>query len=124
MTKKTFYITTPIYYPSGNLHIGHAYSTVAGDAMARYKRLRGYDVYYLAGTDEHGLKIQKKADEKGVTPQRYVDEVVSGIKQLWKELDISYNDFIRTTEDRHKQSVEKIFAKLLEQGDIYLDEYE
>ena len=124
MTKKTFYITTPIYYPSGNLHIGHAYSTVAGDAMARYKRLRGYDVYYLTGTDEHGLKIQKKADEKGVTPQEYVDEIVSGIKQLWKELDISYNDFIRTTEDRHKQSVEKIFAKLLEQGDIYLDEYE
>ncbi|GAA0310957.1 methionyl-tRNA synthetase [Gracilibacillus halotolerans] len=124
MTNKTFYITTPIYYPSGNLHIGHAYSTVAGDAMARYKRLRGYDVYYLTGTDEHGLKIQKKANEKGVTPQQYVDEIVSGIKQLWKELDISYNDFIRTTEDRHKQSVEKIFARLLEQGDIYLDEYE
>ncbi|SDK59887.1 methionine--tRNA ligase [Sediminibacillus albus] len=122
--KKTFYITTPIYYPSGNLHIGHAYTTVAGDAMARYKRLRGYDVMYLTGTDEHGQKIQKKADEKGVTPQKYVDEIVSGIKDLWKRLDISYVDFIRTTEERHKQTVEKIFAQLLEQGDIYLDEYE
>ena len=124
MTKKTFYLTTPIYYPSGNLHIGHAYSTVAGDAMARYKRLRGYDVYYLTGTDEHGLKIQKKANEEGVTPQEYVDKIVSGIKKLWKELDISYSDFIRTTEERHKRSVEKIFARLLEQGDIYLDQYE
>ncbi|KAB8126548.1 methionine--tRNA ligase [Gracilibacillus oryzae] len=121
---KTFYITTPIYYPSGNLHIGHAYSTVAGDAMARYKRLRGYDVRYLTGTDEHGQKIQKKADEAGVTPQQYVDNIVSGIKDLWEKLDISYSDFIRTTEDRHKKVVEKIFAQLLEQGDIYLDEYE
>ncbi|MBM7573136.1 methionine--tRNA ligase [Aquibacillus albus] len=122
--KKSFYITTPIYYPSGNLHIGHAYTTVAGDAMARYKRLRGYDVMYLTGTDEHGQKIQKKADEKGVQPQAYVDEIVSGIKDLWEKLDISYVDFIRTTEDRHKKIVEKIFAQLLEQGDIYLDEYE
>ncbi|WP_026770991.1 methionine--tRNA ligase [Sediminibacillus sp. JSM 1682029] len=122
--KKTFYITTPIYYPSGNLHIGHAYTTVAGDAMARYKRLRGYDVMYLTGTDEHGQKIQKKADEKGVSPQVYVDEIVSGIKDLWQRLDISYVDFIRTTEERHKQTVEKIFARLLDQGDIYLDEYE
>ncbi|QDP38812.1 methionine--tRNA ligase [Radiobacillus deserti] len=122
--KKTFYITTPIYYPSGNLHIGHAYTTVAGDAMARYKRLRGYDVMYLTGTDEHGQKIQKKADEKGQTPQKYVDDIVSGIKTLWDKLEISYVDFIRTTEDRHKKVVEKIFAQLLEQGDIYLDEYE
>ncbi|MDL4839078.1 methionine--tRNA ligase [Aquibacillus sp. LR5S19] len=122
--KKTFYLTTPIYYPSGNLHIGHAYSTVAGDVMARYKRLRGYDVMYLTGTDEHGQKIQKKADENGVTPQKYVDEIVSGIKDLWEKLDISYDDFIRTTEERHKKVVEKIFAQLLEQGDIYLDEYE
>ncbi len=122
--KKTFYITTPIYYPSGNLHIGHAYSTVAGDAMARYKRLRGYDVRYLTGTDEHGQKIQIKADDAGITPQAYVDEIVSGIKDLWEKLDISYSDFIRTTEERHKKVVEKIFAKLLEQGDIYLDEYE
>jgi methionyl-tRNA synthetase len=121
---KTFYLTTPIYYPSGNLHIGHAYTTVAGDAMARYKRLRGYDVMYLTGTDEHGQKIQRKAEEKGVTPQQYVDEIVSGIQELWKKLDISYDDFIRTTQDRHKQIVDKIFARLLEQGDIYLDQYE
>ncbi|PAE18604.1 methionine--tRNA ligase [Bacillus sp. 7504-2] len=122
--KKTFYLTTPIYYPSGNLHIGHAYTTVAGDAMARYKRLRGYDVMYLTGTDEHGQKIQQKAQEKGVTPQEYVDEIVAGIQDLWKKLDISYDDFIRTTQERHKAVVEKIFAQLLEQGDIYLDQYE
>lgn len=122
--KKTFYLTTPIYYPSGNLHIGHAYTTVAGDAMARYKRLRGYDVMYLTGTDEHGQKIQRKAEEKGVTPQEYVDEIVAGIKELWKKLDVSYDDFIRTTEERHKKVVEKIFNQLLEQGDIYLGEYE
>lgn len=121
---KTFYITTPIYYPSGNLHIGHAYTTVAGDAMARYKRLRGYDVMYLTGTDEHGQKIQRNAAEQGKSPQQYVDEIVSGIKDLWKKLDISYDDFIRTTEDRHKNIVEKIFARLIEQDDIYLDHYE
>lgn len=124
MEKKTFYLTTPIYYPSGNLHIGHAYTTVAGDAMARYKRMRGYNVMYLTGTDEHGQKIQRKAEEQGVTPQAYVDGIVSGIKELWQKLDISYDDFIRTTEDRHKQVVEKIFARLVEQGDIYLDQYE
>ncbi|MBY0124475.1 methionine--tRNA ligase [Bacillus sp. S/N-304-OC-R1] len=122
--KKTFYLTTPIYYPSGNLHIGHAYTTVAGDAMARYKRLRGFDVMYLTGTDEHGQKIQEKAEEKGVSPQQYVDEIVAGIQELWKKLDISYDDFIRTTQDRHKEVVQKIFAQLLEQGDIYLGEYE
>nr|WP_249315893.1 methionine--tRNA ligase [Bacillus sp. FJAT-49711] len=121
---KTFYITTPIYYPSGNLHIGHAYTSVAGDAMARYKRMRGYDVMYLTGTDEHGQKIQQKAEESGLTPQAYVDEIVSGIQDLWKKLDISYDDFIRTTETRHKQVVEKIFKQLLDQGDIYLDVYE
>jgi methionyl-tRNA synthetase len=121
---KTFYITTPIYYPSGNLHIGHAYTTVAGDAMARYKRLRGFDVMYLTGTDEHGQKIQRNAQEKGKSPQQYVDEIVSGIQDLWKKLDISYDDFIRTTENRHKDIVEKIFARLMEQGDIYLDQYE
>ncbi len=122
--KKTFYITTPIYYPSGNLHIGHAYTTVAGDAIARYKRLKGFDVMYLTGTDEHGQKIQKKADEKGITPQAYVDEIVSGIQVLWDKLDISHTDFIRTTQPRHKEVVEKIFKQLLDQGDIYLDEYE
>ncbi|WP_040206584.1 methionine--tRNA ligase [Neobacillus jeddahensis] len=121
---KSFYLTTPIYYPSGNLHIGHAYTTVAGDAMARYKRMRGYDVMYLTGTDEHGQKIQRKAEEAGITPQQYVDGIVNGIKELWNKLDISYDDFIRTTEERHKQVVEKIFARLLEQGDIYLDQYE
>lgn len=121
---KTFYLTTPIYYPSGNLHIGHAYTTVAGDAMARYKRMRGFDVMYLTGTDEHGQKIQRNAEEKGISPQQYVDGIVDGIKDLWKKLDISYDDFIRTTEERHKKIVEKIFARLLEQGDIYLDKYE
>ncbi|MCM3570818.1 methionine--tRNA ligase [Neobacillus mesonae] len=121
---KTFYLTTPIYYPSGNLHIGHAYTTVAGDAMARYKRMRGYDVMYLTGTDEHGQKIQRKAEEAGITPQEYVDGIVSGIKELWNKLDISYDDFIRTTENRHKEVVEKIFKRFLDQGDIYLDQYE
>ncbi len=124
MGEKTFYITTPIYYPSGKLHIGHAYTTVAGDAMARYKRLKGFDVMYLTGTDEHGQKIQQKAEEKGVSPKEYVDEIVSGIKELWKKLDISYDDFIRTTEERHKTVVEKIFKQLVDQGDIYLGEYE
>ncbi|WP_099158911.1 methionine--tRNA ligase [Virgibacillus ndiopensis] len=122
--KNTFYLTTPIYYPSGNLHIGHAYSTVAGDAMARYKRMRGFDVMYLTGADEHGQKIQRKAEEKGVSPQEYVDEIVSGIQDLWQKLKITNDDFIRTTQERHKKVVEKIFAQLLDQGDIYLDEYE
>ncbi|WP_347861776.1 methionine--tRNA ligase [Salimicrobium sp. PL1-032A] len=122
--KNTFYITTPIYYPSGNLHIGHAYTTVAGDAMARYKRLRGYDVMYLTGTDEHGQKIQRKAEEKGVSPIEYVDDIVDGIQDLWDKLDISYDDFIRTTQERHKQVVAKIFDYLMEKGDIYLGEYE
>jgi methionyl-tRNA synthetase len=122
--KKTFYITTPIYYPSDKLHIGHAYSTVAGDAIARYKRLRGYDVMYLTGTDEHGQKIERKAREKGKSPQQFVDDIVAGIKELWRRLEISNDDFIRTTEPRHKQAVQKIFNKLLEQDDIYLGTYE
>ncbi|ALS22893.1 MULTISPECIES: methionine--tRNA ligase [Paenibacillus] len=122
--KKSFYITTPIYYPSDKLHIGHAYSTVAGDVVARYKRLRGYDVMYLTGTDEHGQKIERKAQEAGKTPQQFVDDIVAGIKDLWKKLDISYDDFIRTTEPRHKEAVEKIFARLMEQDDIYLGHYE
>jgi len=122
--RNTFYITTPIYYPSDKLHIGHAYTTVAGDAMARYKRLRGFDVLYLTGTDEHGQKIEQKAKEKGVSPQQFVDDIVKGIKELWNKLDISYDDFIRTTEDRHEKVVQKIFAQLLEQGDIYRDTYE
>jgi methionyl-tRNA synthetase len=123
-SKKTFYITTPIYYPSDRLHIGHAYTTVAGDALARYKRLRGYDVRYLTGTDEHGQKIERKAKEAGVTPQEYVDGIVAGIKTLWDKLDISYDDFIRTTQERHKKAVQKIFKRLVDQGDIYLGEYE
>jgi methionyl-tRNA synthetase len=122
--EKTFYITTPIYYPSDKLHIGHAYTTVAGDVMARYKRLRGYHVMYLTGTDEHGQKIERKAAEKGVTPQQFVDEIVLSIKELWKKLDISYDDFIRTTEIRHKQFVERMFEQLLRQDDIYLGHYE
>ncbi len=121
---KTFYLTTPIYYPSGNLHIGHAYSTVSGDAMARYKRLRGYDVMYLTGTDEHGQKIQNAAAEAGLGEKEYLDGIVDTIQALWKKLKISNDDFIRTTEDRHTQIVEKIFTQLLDQGDIYLDEYE
>lgn len=120
----TFYITTPIYYPSGNLHIGHAYSTVAGDAIARYKRMRGYDVMYLTGTDEHGQKIQRKAEENGQTPIAYLDGMVSGIQDLWKKLKITNDDFIRTTEERHKTVVAKIFDQLIQQGDIYLDQYE
>jgi methionyl-tRNA synthetase len=121
---KTFYITTPIYYPSDKLHIGHAYTTVAGDAMARYKRLRGYRVHFLTGTDEHGQKIERRARERGMEPKPFVDGIVAGIQELWKKLDISYDDFIRTTEDRHKRVVEKIFARLVEQGDIYKGEYE
>ncbi|WP_426381844.1 methionine--tRNA ligase [Bacillus velezensis] len=120
----TFYITTPIYYPSGKLHIGHAYTTVAGDAMACYKRLKGFDVRYLTGTDEHGQKIQQKAEEENITPQAYVDRAVAEIQKLWKQLDISHDDFIRTTESRHKEIIEKVFQKLLDNGDIYLDEYE
>ncbi|EIA19345.1 methionine--tRNA ligase [Listeria fleischmannii] len=120
----TFYITTPIYYPSGKAHIGHAYTTVAGDAMARYKRLKGFDVFYLTGTDEHGQKIQAKAEEKGISEQAYVDEIASGFKGLWEKLEITNTDFIRTTEPRHKNGVEKIFQKLVDQGDIYLGEYE
>ncbi|HZG85095.1 methionine--tRNA ligase [Paenibacillus sp.] len=123
-TRNTFYITTPIYYPSDKLHIGHAYCTVAADVMARYKRLRGYDVRFLTGTDEHGQKIERKAKEKGVTPQAYVDHIVSGIKELWSKLHITHDDFIRTTEERHKRSVERIFQQLLDQGDIYLGTYE
>jgi len=124
MKKKTFYITTPIYYPSDKLHIGHSYTTVAADAMARYKRLRGYDVMFLTGTDEHGQKIQRIAEEKGVTPKQYVDEIVAGIKELWKLLNISNDKFIRTTDKQHEETVQKIFKKLYDQGDIYKSEYE
>ncbi|WP_330994587.1 methionine--tRNA ligase [Staphylococcus pseudintermedius] len=124
MVKDTFYITTPIYYPSGNLHIGHAYSTVAGDVIARYKRFQGFDVRYLTGTDEHGQKIQEKAQNAGMSELDYLDGMIKDIKALWEKLDISNDDFIRTTERRHTEVVEKIFEKLLSKGDIYLGEYE
>ena len=121
--KKTFYITTPIYYPSANLHIGHAYSTVATDAIARYHRQRGDDTFFLTGSDEHGQKIERKAKAAGVTPQQYVDEIVAGFKELWKLLDISYDKFIRTTDEYHVKAVQKMFRKLYEQGDIYKSKY-
>jgi len=124
MGNNTFYITTPIYYPSDKLHIGHSYTTVAADAIARYKRLKGYDVMFLTGTDEHGQKIQRKAEAKGVTPKQYVDEIVVGIKELWKLLKITNDKFIRTTDKEHEQTVQKIFKKLYDQGDIYKSEYE
>ncbi|GEL06521.1 methionine--tRNA ligase [Rummeliibacillus sp. G93] len=122
--KKTFYITTPIYYPSGKFHIGTAYTTVAADTMARYKRLRGFDVKFQTGMDEHGQKIQEKAEEANKNPQVYVDEIAQAAKKLWKLMDISYDDFIQTTEDRHTKVVEKIFKKFLDNGDIYKGEYE
>ncbi|MBW9158362.1 methionine--tRNA ligase [Clostridium sp. FP2] len=124
MTKKTYYITTPIYYPSANLHIGNTYTTVAADAIARFKRLIGYDVMFLVGTDEHGQKIQTIAEEKGVTPKAYVDEIVAGIQNLWEMMDISYDKFIRTTDDYHKKAVQKLFKQLYDQGDIYKGSYE
>ncbi len=121
--KKTYYLTTPIYYPSDKLHIGHAYTTVAGDAIARFKRLTGYEVFYLTGSDEHGQKIERKAAAKGVTPKQYVDEIVATFKSLWKLLDISNDAFIRTTDDFHEKTVQKIFRRLYEQGDIYKGSY-
>lgn len=124
MSKPTYYITTPIYYPSNKLHIGHSYTTVAADAMARYKRLRGYDVMFLTGTDEHGQKIERRAEEEKVTPQQFVDNIVDWIKDLWSTMDISYDKFIRTTDKEHVETVQKIFKKLYDQGDIYKGEYE
>ncbi|BAM23108.1 methionine--tRNA ligase [Streptococcus intermedius] len=121
--KQPFYITTPIYYPSGKLHIGSAYTTVACDVLARYKRLMGYDVFYLTGLDEHGQKIQQKAEEAGITPQKYVDGMAEEVKELWELLDISYDQFIRTTDDYHEKVVADVFERLLSQDDIYLGEY-
>jgi methionyl-tRNA synthetase len=122
--KDTFYLTTPIYYPSGKFHIGTAYTTVASDAIVRYKRLRGYDVRFLTGMDEHGQKIEEKAQEAGLAPQEYVDEMAAAAKKVWSLMDITYDDFIRTTETRHKEGVEKIFQTFLDNGDIYKGEYE
>ncbi len=124
MSKKPFYITTPIYYPSGKLHIGHSYTTVAADAMARFKRMQGFDVFFLTGTDEHGQKIEDKAREAGVSPQAYVDDIVAGIKDLWKLLCISNDKFIRTTDDYHQAAVQEIFKRMYDKGDIYKGTYE
>lgn len=124
MNRETFYITTPIYYPSDKLHIGHSYTTIAADAISRFKRMRGFDVKFLTGTDEHGLKIQRKAEEEGTSPKEYVDHIVEGIKKLWETLDISNDQFIRTTDEFHKEAVKKIFKRLYDQGDIYKSHYE
>ena len=122
--KKPYYITTPIYYPSGNMHIGHTYTTVAADTMTRFKRMTGYDAYFLTGTDEHGQKIELKAAEAGVTPKEYVDKIVANTKELWQLMNIQYDDFIRTTDERHEKIVQKIFRQFYEQGDIYKASYE
>lgn len=122
--KKRVYITTPIYYPSAKLHIGHAYCTTLCDVFARYKRLMGYEVFFLTGSDEHGEKIESKAKEANKTSQQFVDEIVVGFKELWDALKITNNDFIRTTEQRHIKAVSYVFSKLLQKGDIYLGNYE
>ena len=124
MSKNSFYITTPIYYPSDNLHIGHAYCTTIADTVARYHRAKGEDVFFLTGSDEHGLKIQRKAAEKGITPIQYVDAIVANFKKLWKMLNISNNDFIRTSEERHHKVVQAVLQKIYDQGDIYKKDYE
>lgn len=124
MENKKYYITTPIYYPSSKFHVGHCYCTIIADAIARYKRLQGYNVFFMTGTDEHGQKIERKAKEAGKTPKEYVDEIVSDTKELWKSLGITYDKYIRTTDKEHVECVKKIFQKLYEKGDIYLDEYE
>ncbi len=124
MEKKRYYLSTPIYYPSDKLHIGHTYCTVAADSMARFKKLQGYDAYFLTGTDEHGQKIERKAKEAGISPQEYVDDIVKGIKELWTLMNVEYDDFIRTSEPRHQKSVQKIFKQLYDQGDIYKGSYE
>ena len=124
MEKKTYYVTTPIYYPSDNFHIGHCYTTVIADALARYKRLKGYDVFFLTGSDEHGQKIEERAKKKGCTPKEFVDPIIDNAKDLWKALDISYDKFIRTTDKEHVECVQKVFKQLYDQGDIYKGSYE
>src|SRR5690606_10815031 len=123
MARRTFYITTPIYYPNNKLHVGHTYTTVAADALARYHRLRGHDTWFLTGTDEHGLNVERAARHAGKEPLEYVNPIVDWIKELWKTLDISYDDFIRTTEERHTRVVQQIFQRLYDQGDIYKGVY-
>ena len=122
--KPTYYITTPIYYPSGKLHIGNSYTTIACDALARYKRLMDFDVFYLTGVDEHGQKIELKAKEAGIPPKQFVDEKAGEVKRIWDLMDTTYDRFMRTTDDYHKSQVQKIFKKLYDQGDIYLGHYE
>lgn len=122
--KKKFYITTPIYYPSAKLHIGHAYCTTVADSIARFKRLAGYDVFFLTGSDEHGLKIQQNAEKNGVTPQEYVDKIVATFQSLWKRLNISNDDFIRTTQERHQHVVQEVYRRIKAKGDIYKGKYE
>ena len=124
MTKPTFYITTPIYYPSAQLHIGHAYCTTIADTIARYKRANGFDVMFLTGSDEHGQKIQRKAEAEGLTPIQYTDKIVATFKNLWKMLEISNDDFVRTSEERHQKVVQAVIQKVFEQGDIYKKNYE
>jgi methionyl-tRNA synthetase len=124
MSPKNFYVTTPIYYASGNLHLGHCYSTVFADAIARFRRMQGYNTFFLTGSDEHGLKIERNAQKNNTTPKQFVDNIVSGMKDLWQLMDISYNKFIRTTDDDHKEVVQKIFKQLYDQGDIYKSNYE
>ena len=121
---KKFYVTTPIYYPSGKFHIGTAYTTVFTDTLKRYKKLRGYDAYLLTGTDEHGQKIQTVAEKNGITPKEHVDKMAEAAKELWEKMDIEYDDFIRTTDERHEKVVQKIFNRFIENGDIYKGEYE
>ena len=121
--KKSFYITTPIYYPSAKLHIGHAYCTTIADSIARFKRLAGYDVFFLTGSDEHGQKIQQKAEEAGIQPIEYTDKIVAGFQNLWQKLNISNDDFIRTTQKRHEKVVQEIFNRIYAKGDIYKGEY-
>ena len=121
---KKYYLTTPIYYPSGNLHIGHTYTTVASDALKKFKQMQGYDVYFVTGTDEHGQKIQEKAKEENVTPKEYVDKIVADIKELWAMLEIDYDTFLRTTDKNHEKTVQDIFVKLYEKGEIYKSKYE
>ena len=124
MSNDKFYITTPIYYPSGNWHIGHCYTTVVCDALARFNRMLKKDVFFLTGTDEHGQKIEKKASEKGLTPIEFINPLVDGLKEIWKELDVSYDKFIRTTDDYHVKSVQEIFKQLYDKGEIYKSTYE
>ncbi|MBQ9897213.1 MAG: class I tRNA ligase family protein, partial [Synergistaceae bacterium] len=124
MSDKNFYITTPIYYVNDVPHIGHAYTTIACDVVSRYKRLKGYDVHFLTGTDEHGQKIQQSAEKQGITPQALVDKIHLNFKELWRVLNISNDDFIRTTDERHIKTVQAVFKKLMDQGDIYKGNYE